>query len=180
MSATERISVSLDELVDREEIRDSLMRYARGIDRLDEELIRSAFHEDAIDYHGAGAVTGSPADFLAWWLPQQGSREATQHYLTNMQIEISGTTAHCETYYFCTIKQRGADEITLVGGRYVDRFELRDVGWRIALRVVIADWTLTADGSATSGLLQKTYGHRSPLDPSYSRPLTGPSVSELP
>ncbi len=38
--------------MDREAIRDCLLRYARGVDRFDRELIVSAFHPGAIDVHG--------------------------------------------------------------------------------------------------------------------------------
>ena len=36
----------LQQLLDREAIRDCLMRYRRGVDRFDRELILSAFHTD--------------------------------------------------------------------------------------------------------------------------------------
>ena len=41
-----------DTLLDREAIREAMGRYCRGIDRLDVDLIRSAYHEDAFDDHG--------------------------------------------------------------------------------------------------------------------------------
>ena len=43
----------LQELCDGAEILDCLQRYARGIDRLDRELLRSAYHDGAIDDHVA-------------------------------------------------------------------------------------------------------------------------------
>ena len=39
------------QLVDRQEILDCMHRYARGVDRMDAELLQSAFHEDALDCH---------------------------------------------------------------------------------------------------------------------------------
>lgn len=165
-------------LVAKEAIRDCLLRYARGVDRVDEELIRSAFHPDATDHHGA--VDGTPADFLAWWLPQQDARESTAHYLANTMIDLDldGGQAHCETYYLCVIKLKGDDTATMTGGRYVDRFERRETGWRIAERVVTADWGMRGDGSPTSGLLAATPGARSRADPSYQRPLNYTSTND--
>ncbi|HVX23719.1 MAG TPA: nuclear transport factor 2 family protein [Acidimicrobiales bacterium] len=157
------------ELVAREAIRDCLLRYARGCDRVDAELIASAFHDDAVDHHGP--VNGSPADFLDWWLPQQDGRESTQHYLMNSAIEVDGDQAHAETYYLCVIKLKGRTAASVFGGRYVDRFERRAAGWRIAVRVVTADWTAEMDGSATGALLSSSPGRRSRDDPSYDRPL---------
>lgn len=37
---------------DKEEIRDALYRYCRCIDRGDAEVMKSAYHEDAIEHHG--------------------------------------------------------------------------------------------------------------------------------
>ena len=42
----------LIELVDRHEIHQVLLRYARGLDRLDNALARSCYWDDAIEDHG--------------------------------------------------------------------------------------------------------------------------------
>lgn len=44
---------SLQELVDKRALAEVVMRYCRGVDRADEELIVSCFHPDAVDEHGA-------------------------------------------------------------------------------------------------------------------------------
>ena len=54
----------LRELLDRQEIHDCLMRYSRGVDRLDPDLIRSAYHDDAIDDHGM--FVGTRDEFVDW------------------------------------------------------------------------------------------------------------------
>ncbi|MET0378059.1 MAG: nuclear transport factor 2 family protein [Spongiibacteraceae bacterium] len=45
--------MDINEVIAHIEIRQALVRYCRGVDRSDEAMIRSAFHEDAIDEHGA-------------------------------------------------------------------------------------------------------------------------------
>jgi hypothetical protein len=40
-----------DQLADRKAIRHCLLRYARGVDRIDEDLLRSVYWEDATDEH---------------------------------------------------------------------------------------------------------------------------------
>jgi hypothetical protein len=40
-------------VVDQFAIRDLLLRYARGIDRRDLDLVRSCYHADAVDEHGS-------------------------------------------------------------------------------------------------------------------------------
>jgi SnoaL-like domain len=160
----------LQEIVDGDDIRRCLHRYSRGVDRLDEELIRSAFHPDAIDNHGI--VDGTVDDFLAHWLPLQSDREASQHYVSNITIEVTDDDAHVESYFLFVQKLHGQPELTMRGGRYVDRFERRDGSWKIAMRVVVSEWSMAADGSETTVRLAKlSRGRRDRSDPSYARPL---------
>ena len=51
----------LQMLLDRQAILDCVQRYARGLDRHDDELTASAYHGDALDHHGG--FTGTPAQF---------------------------------------------------------------------------------------------------------------------
>ena len=51
------VSQLLAELADREAIRDCLHRYCRGVDRCDEDMLRSAYWEDAHDDHVVFAGT---------------------------------------------------------------------------------------------------------------------------
>jgi 3-phenylpropionate/cinnamic acid dioxygenase small subunit len=161
-------------LLDHQEISDCLLRYARGVDRVDEDLIRSAFFPDAVDFHAASSA-GSVDDFLAAWLPRQPGRHRAQHYTTNQSIDLDGDEAHVETYWLCVLKQLDADEGDLVGGRYLDRFERRDGEWRIAKRVVVHEWHSHLDFAPmrqSSGVEHWTRRDRSDL--SYTRPLADP------
>jgi hypothetical protein len=174
-TTTESLDTTIRELVDRQQILDCLLRYTRGVDRVDPELIRSAFHDDARDHHGP--VNGTVDDFLSYWLPLQPPREVSQHYTSNTTIDLDGDTAHVETYYVYYQKLRGEDRLTITGGRYADRFERRPVGWRIALRVVVSEWAAAADGRPTYerfGPDVKTRGRRDRTDVAFARPLLGP------
>ena len=53
MSEPQTLPAALQSLLDREAIRDCLLRYCRGIDRCDEEALRSAYWEDATDCHAS-------------------------------------------------------------------------------------------------------------------------------
>jgi hypothetical protein len=163
----------LRDLHDRSAIMDCLHRYTRGADRLDEELLRSAFHPDAVDYHGV--VNGSVDEFLAYWLPLQAGREASQHYIANTTIDVDGDTAHVEAYYTHYQKLKSEPQMTVSGGRYADRFERREGRWRIALRVVIPGWQMVADGTPTTARVARNpRGRTDRTDPVYMRPLAGP------
>lgn len=145
-------------------------RYARGVDRMDAELMQSAFLDDAVDCHGP--LTQSPAQFVDWWFPLQGSRQATQHFIANHSVDIDGDQAHAETYFIVSTKLRGEDEAQMFGGRYVDRLQRRDGAWKIAVRVVITDWVVTAGAAEMAERLTNEHGgSRSRADPSYERPL---------
>jgi hypothetical protein len=164
---------ALRSLLDRQEIMDCLHRYTRGVDRVDEELIRSAFHPDARDFHGP--VNGGVDDFLAYWLPLQAAREVSMHYIANTTIDLDGDVAHVETYFTFYQKLLGAPEMTLSGGRYADKFERRDGSWRIAVRVVISEWAMSADGTLTTKRKAALgRGRRDRTDLAFVRPLTGP------
>jgi hypothetical protein len=130
------------ELIQRTEILECLHRYARGMDRHDRELARSAYHDDAIDVHGSVAFTVD--DFLDWAFAYHAQQSHHQHYLMNPTIEVSGDTAHAETYYLFVGRYPDRDTpLTMVGGRYVDRLDRRDGRWAIAKRVCTAEWRTT-------------------------------------
>ena len=48
----------------RRQIEAALARVARGVDRLDRELMISGYHPEAMDYHGS--FEGSPTEFADW------------------------------------------------------------------------------------------------------------------
>lgn len=130
-------------LIDKDEIRDVIVRYARGVDRGDAELITSCYHPDAIDDHGGVELTGIEAG------PRFGgnrklsaSGQAGQHFVGNISIEVEGDTAYTESYTVSyLIVDRDGDTYTRFRGlRYLDRFEKRDGAWKIAYRVVVDDW----------------------------------------
>ena len=52
MSIDEKTERALRVLLDKQEIHEVLMRYCRGIDRCDAELLHSVYHPDATDDHG--------------------------------------------------------------------------------------------------------------------------------
>ena len=54
----------IQELIDRKEIYEVLVRYCQGVDRGDVELLKSVYHEDAQDDHGM--FKGKGVDFAEW------------------------------------------------------------------------------------------------------------------
>lgn len=128
----------LQMLIDREEIRDATLRYTRGLDRHDTELLLSAYHPDARDDHGG--FIGSREGFAEVNNALHARHWARhQHHMTNQTIEIDGDSAHAETYVIVNLV-RADGTVDLAGSRYVDRLERRDGIWAITDRVCVLEW----------------------------------------
>lgn len=161
-----------DELADREAIRDCLTRYARAIDRVDEEELDGVFWEDATDDHII--FSGGMTEFKAFFLPLLRQLDQSVHLVGNCLIEISGAQAHAETYFFSFIRvpqDVGGPKDSFAGGRYLDRMQRRGDEWRIAERTVVVDWFRDMPDSAdwSKGYMGSpaTPGGRKPTDVSY-------------
>ena len=135
--------MNLSELVAREEIRGVLLRFCRGVDRGDIALVRSCYHPDAEDDHGAycGGVDGLCEAVQA----MVDRTSVTQHMLGAALIDVRGpvATSECPVIaYHRTRPREGARESDVfVGARYLDLFECRDEEWRIAKRSVSHAWS---------------------------------------
>lgn len=157
-------------VIDREAIRESLLRYTRGLDRHDNDIVARAYHPDANDDHGQ-YIGGR--DGLIRHCQEANARlwKAHTHYLSNETIEIDKDTAHVESYFFVTLL-RDNGIIDAVGGRYVDRFERREGEWAIADRVVVLEWNGEIN-KTTLAIDPELYvrGRWDTGDLSYQRPL---------
>ncbi|HTX07849.1 MAG TPA: nuclear transport factor 2 family protein [Solirubrobacteraceae bacterium] len=156
----------LDELISKEEIRDVLSRFCRGVDRGEIELVRSCYHADAIDDHGSyhGGVDGLCAAIET----VVERRTCTQHFLAPPLIELDGDRAVSESYVIAYHGVRpgrsssGGD--LFVGARYLDVFERRGGRWRIARRTVSHCWSRRLDAAPWRGADALTRDQRWPED----------------
>lgn len=168
-----KLSQIRDEMVDREAIRDCLYRYSRGVDRCDEEMLRSVYWEDAVDDHCL--FIGRREELIAWVMPLLRAMECSQHTIGNILIRVHGSHADVESYYhgYHRINDGAKSFDSIQAGRYVDRFEKRDDEWRIANRKVVVDWfrEFNDAGDWDAGPLgnaQIKPGSRHPTDYSYT------------
>ena len=137
------MAVQSDEIAEflaREKIRDCLARLARGEDRRDATLIGACYWPDSLtDY---GVFRGNFDEYLAWVVPGSPAIPVTQHVLGQSVIDLKGDVALAETqvvsYHRVNMGEEERD--TVIGGRYLDRFEKRDGAWRIAERTMLYDW----------------------------------------
>lgn len=164
---TTSLETMIAELKARQDIHDVLVRYCRAVDQCDVELIRSCFHADAIDDHGF--FNGPAHEFAERSAANLSSMfVSTRHYMTNEYVELSGTTAKCETFVLCNMrmeKEDGKYDVT-AHCRYLDRFECRDGIWKIAFRQLVSDGTRVDKVDAEHPNLDRgARGTRGPDDP---------------
>lgn len=133
---------ALQALLDKQAICEVVLRYCRGVDRMDRALVRACFHDDAIDDHGS--FRGGIEDLLEWMWGLLGKFDRTMHLIGNQLVEVRGDVARCESYGVAFHRgDASKPHRNLVSGfRYIDRFERRaDREWRIARRTVTTEWT---------------------------------------
>jgi len=166
--------MKLQEMIDRHEIWQVLQRYGRGLDRVDVELVRSCYFDDAIEDHGH--FVGSPDGFIEWANNASMNYLSTQHGLMNHSCELDGDDAYAETYYLFTGVAAQAPHF-MSTGRYIDHFQRRDGEWRIANRVTIIEGRFDLEDAQLNASLPPAYapGETCPAtrdrnDVSYHRP----------
>ncbi len=133
----EKLEARLRELIDRHDIWKVVLKYARGIDRLDRDLVRSCYWDDAIDDHHA--YVGGPDYFIdVTFTEARKSSIVQRHGVSNFTCEIVGDDAHCETYY--TFIGANIEPPHLLSmGRYIDHLQRRDGIWKYANRVTVIE-----------------------------------------
>ncbi len=156
---------------DKLEIMDLSSNYMRGLDRLDGELERSVFWDDA--YCSYGTYEGGPDGFVEFCQTGLSTHAANHHFLGQMNIELHGDEAFGEIYYqaFHRIKNAdGEDRDLFISGRYVDRYERRGGVWKMAYRSELVDW-VRDDPAADAWFAgsKMILGARKPDDPLYDR-----------
>jgi hypothetical protein len=178
---------------DRAAIENVLGLYCRAIDRLDVELLKSLYHPDGVDDHGA--FTAGAHEFADRIIAMQKELcESTLHTVTHSVIDVRGENASCESYYLAIIvvaegatsierffgpaylnAQRVAGTVGqrhefLCCGRYLDQFQKRDGAWRIHRRRVTNEWGVCRAQSMVSEGVPSAFasaGSRDRHDPVY-------------
>jgi hypothetical protein len=142
------MSIDLQYLLNDRAIRDVHVRYCRGIDRTDWDLVRSCFHPEAQQDYGdyKGGVDG-----LIDYAKRGSIFQFTMHFVGNQSVVIKDDTAWCESYTYAfhkTVKLGEAPPAFWnMNLRYIDRLTQREGRWAIIKRTMIMD-------SMTSGPAQ--------------------------
>lgn len=128
---------------DRQQIRDVVLRYCRGIDRLQFDLVREAFHPDGVDHHTG--FDGTVDEYLAWVEPNlRKYLSGTMHIIGNHLIDLYGDEAISEAYGTSVHWGEPADNARVnftSGVRFVDHMKFRNGRWAIQERWAVREWT---------------------------------------
>lgn len=133
--------MSLNELVDRAEIRQTAELYAQGADRRDKSLWMSVLTDD-IHIEGPGFKISGIDDNLKSidFLTEHYAK--TQHRVHNQTVTIDGDRATGETYSTADHLSftDGKGELLCWSVRYQDEWRREAGSWRFSRRELIVDW----------------------------------------
>ena len=130
--------LSAEEMSDRLELQDLLIRYSEAIDRREFDELDAIFVPDAyIDYRDTGGIDGQYPQIKEWLadtLPTYFERNA--HMLGLPAVKLAGDTATARTFCFNPMVLKGEKpKVMQVGVWYDDEFVRTADGWRISRRV---------------------------------------------
>jgi len=133
------------ELADRAAIAEIIALHCRGVDRADEETLKSCYWPDATTAYGEDDV---PAHiFCAQLVPAIKAFRQTHHMVTNSICTFDRTQARVESYlvaFHYLASEDGEDSEMTYLGRYLDRFEKRGDVWKIKHREPVMSWSQNA------------------------------------
>jgi len=163
-------SAALQDVIDKQQLHDVVMRLHSGIDRLDEELIASSL---APGFRYGIRVGMTPEEF-AQNVRRMHTEDfvgtgvrltATQHSIANELFDVHGDVAYGELYSrFYGVAESGA-VLTMIL-RYVDRYVRTAGGWRLMERDPVVDWASPELEAFAAGF---PAAHRDREDLSYRR-----------
>ncbi|MEE3331589.1 MAG: nuclear transport factor 2 family protein [Myxococcota bacterium] len=131
------MALTLQEISDRLEIQDLLVRYSHCIDTQNIDALDDIFTPDAfIDYSAFGGSTGDLEHTKAFLKKSLAIFKSSQHMISNIMLEIDGDTATGRTIcHNPMVLGKGDEENVFVCGLwYVDELVRTDAGWRIRKR----------------------------------------------
>jgi hypothetical protein len=141
------IAATVQRLADQQAIREVVLRYCRGVDRLDMALVRSAYHPGGIDHHTG--FSGPIEEYVPWVETALRRLGGTTHIIGNHLSEIRGDVAAAETYGQAVHWGEPADEAQrnfTTGFRYIDHMTRKGGVWAIQERWASREWTLSNVG----------------------------------
>ena len=134
VSGTDTDDPAVRALLDRAEIHDLLMGYARGIDERDYERVASSFADRFTAFYGPRRF--EDRDALVAFVRGVEHFASTTHFFGHQVTHVRADEAVAQTYALITHRSgwEDADEWTVGGPSYWDRLVREEGGWRVAER----------------------------------------------
>ena len=157
---------AVDQMRDRHEIHELVLRYCSAVDRADYPAVRAVYAHDGVDHHTGFS---GPADEFVDWLGERTARfDGTMHLIGNHLVELFGDHAFAETYGTAAHWGSPHSDETLnftSGFRYLDHLRRDPEGWRIVERTAVREWTRSDAGRLRDPEGEGPRGRRGPEDP---------------
>ncbi len=132
------MALSLQEISDRIEIDDLLIRYTTAIDEKNWDLLDTCFVPDAkVDYVSSGGIAGPYPEVREWLQKALAPFPMTVHAISNSTVTLEGDRARAKTLVVNPMgfaNPDGSLHIFTIGAYYKDKLVRTPDGWRIAER----------------------------------------------
>lgn len=139
------------EIFDRIEIQDTLVKYCHALDRRDWPSFAALFTENAeLDYSAFGGSLAGISTTTEYLQAQLAQVRATQHTISTSQVEVDGETAKAVTaaqVMMLSTNADGSEHVLFVGLWYRDSFLKTSQGWKIQSRTQEYSWVHNAPPS---------------------------------
>jgi hypothetical protein len=142
---------TLETLIAKQAITETLHRYCYAMDRMDPELGAQIWHPDGMAHYGPTIFEGRAADYLKRVFELHRLTKGTSHQVTNIMISVDGDRATSESYVHACIRMNDGNDV-VVRGRYLDTWSCRGGEWRIDERRYENDLTQIIPSNDTLGL----------------------------
>jgi hypothetical protein len=153
--AVDIIRMDVQGLHDKTEINELLTRYAWAVDSKNWELLKTVFTPDAhIDDSSASsagdAAVGSRDEVVGWLERSLGPVPMTQHFITNVDIDLAGDRAKVRAMFYNPMQLPGMDEMSYCGGYYHHDMVRTPEGWRSERLIEESLWFANPPGGPRS------------------------------
>jgi len=136
--------MSQQEISDRLQIQDLLVRYCYAVDDRNWDTYRNIFTPDAvIDDTKTGGIKSSVEDHITYMKKALSKIVLSQHAISTVLIEIKGDTATVRTHCSCPMKVdlgNGNTQLFFQGLWYYDKLVRVGEGWKIKDRYEDGYW----------------------------------------
>jgi 3-phenylpropionate/cinnamic acid dioxygenase small subunit len=140
------------ELADKIEIRELLFRYARALDTQDWVLLSSVFTAQAhLDYTSVDGPSGLRDDVVAWLERALTPVPMTQHFITNVEVEVHGDRATVRAMFYNPMQLPGVEGLAYCGGNYHHELVRTAEGWRSERLVEETKWAVNPGAHRSEG-----------------------------